>query len=193
MNIELQDLSQDIAYDHSKLEWCAGRVPQVSMNQKINERKEHPLLRNFFVSIGVEMYYEMMVENAPFWYFSKLSENLVSTGYGQCVFNLPTSDAVHLAVVRSHPVASEELEADPEHVNKMNQHEIQPQPEEQEQAEGHSAEENGCSGKTKPRSSSSLATLNEVQEEISLIKWDDDTDTDEENNVAKCKLMIDEV
>lgn len=96
-DIELDDMNDSIMYSHMTGKWI--NKPKES-NTPLKELKNHPALRYLFISHGCELYYEANYPHGHFWYFYKLTEDLIRNGHAWPLKRTPiTAKDIHAKII----------------------------------------------------------------------------------------------
>lgn len=101
--IKLVDLNQDIEYDAKNDRWIASDPgnPSLLSGKGFNHLKDNPLLATLYISIGVDIMFEILTINGSEYRFDSLSDMLTKNGYAYRIGNPKTPMELHQEIVNN--------------------------------------------------------------------------------------------
>ncbi|ODM97652.1 Tudor domain-containing protein 6 [Orchesella cincta] len=126
--IELAEYTQELSFDENK--WIPGSKKDIDHNKPINKLKEHPMLRPLFCSFGVEIDYEVFMNDSPLWHFRPIYDDLLHNEHALLEINRnainTNSNIVNFIATKaekvkkvSKPVLSRFPNAPPKHTQRV--------------------------------------------------------------------------
>jgi len=98
--VELQDFNQDLHWDHLIHKWQPTATRISTMNATINTMSDSPLLRNYYVSVGFDVMFEVMNTNEKSDYtFESVTHVLSECGFGTRLRPLQTIERQHNGII----------------------------------------------------------------------------------------------
>lgn len=76
--LKLEQFDQPLVYNFFKREWKLSAYSARGSYKTIDELKEHPMLRNLYVSFGVDLKFEVVDPCSIYWSFESVSKMLVN-------------------------------------------------------------------------------------------------------------------
>lgn len=75
--LQLTSFEQQLVYDFEYRKWRASQIATPVTYKVIDKMKDHPMLQNLYISVGVDLHFEVVIAFAEFWFFESASKVLV--------------------------------------------------------------------------------------------------------------------